>query len=204
MTRGPDVVRRILDVAIAGTALLVLLPVLALVALAVLCGLGWPVLFSETRAGRNGVPFVLKKFRSMANSRAADGRLLPDARRLGRLGSLLRRYSLDELPELVHVLTGDMSIVGPRPLPLRYVARYSVEQARRLEVKPGITGLAQISGRNALSWEARLALDTWYVEHRGLALDCRILLSTVLVVLRAEDINHPGQATMHEFSGLGR
>jgi lipopolysaccharide/colanic/teichoic acid biosynthesis glycosyltransferase len=170
----------------------------------VLVAHGRPVLFREERAGRRGVPFTLRKFRTMHDARDAGGRPLPDAQRLTPVGRLLRQWSLDELPELVHVLTGEMSVVGPRPLPLSYVARYSPEQARRLDVTPGLTGLAQVRGRNTLDWDERFALDVWYVDHLAPALDLKLLLMTVIVVLAREGVSHPGHATMHEFGGTVR
>jgi lipopolysaccharide/colanic/teichoic acid biosynthesis glycosyltransferase len=196
--------KRLLDVVIAGVALAVLLPLLALIAVAVLARMGRPVLFEEVRAPRGGVPVALRKFRTMTNDRDASGRLLDDERRLTPLGRLLRECSLDELPELVNVLRGEMSLVGPRPLPVRYVARYTPKQARRLEVVCGITGLAQTRGRNALSWERRFALDVWYVDHRSAWLDARLLLATVAVVARRAGVSHPGHVTMHEFAGSAR
>ena len=143
----------------------------------------------------------MPKFRTMTNERGHDGELLPDADRLTPLGSRLRMLSLDELPQLWSVLKGDMSLVGPRPLPTKYVDRYSAEQRRRLDVKPGITGLAQVSGRNALSWPEKLALDVWYVEHASLSLDIRILVRTVLSVVRRDGVSADGHATMPEFMG---
>lgn len=193
--------KRLADVAIAAAALVVLLPVLALVAAAVLLTMGWPVLYSDQRAGLRGRPFAMKKFRTMTNACGPDGRLLADERRLTPLGRVLRQCSLDELPELFHVLTGEMSLVGPRPLPVRYLTRYTPEQARRLEVKPGVTGLAQARGRNSLSWPRKFALDVWYVDHRTARLDLWILAATVKVVVRGAGVSHPGQATMHEFFG---
>jgi sugar transferase EpsL len=193
--------KRGLDVMLAAVALIVLLPVFAVVALAVFASLGRPVLFTQQRAGLRGRPFLLRKFRTMSDARDRRGELLPDADRLTVLGRFLRRSSLDELPELFHVLTGDMSLVGPRPLPVRYVPRYTPEQARRLEVKPGLTGLAQVRGRNTLTWEERFQHDVWYVAHQGLLLDLKLLVATVGVVLGREGVSHPGQATMHEFLG---
>jgi lipopolysaccharide/colanic/teichoic acid biosynthesis glycosyltransferase len=177
---------------------------LLLVALAVRWRLGAPVIHAETRAGRHGRPFVLRKFRTMTCDRDAHGALLPDEQRLTRFGRALRASSLDELPELLNVLRGEMSLVGPRPLPLRYLARYSPDQMRRLEVRPGVTGLAQTQGRNALEWSERLALDVWYVEHRSGWLDLKLLLATIRVVISASGISHPGHVTMHEFQGSGQ
>lgn len=194
--------KRVFDLVGAAAGVILLLPVLVAVALAVLVVLGRPVLFRHRRAGLRGRPFTLFKFRSMKELRNADGRLLPDEQRLGRFGQFLRRTSLDELPELWNVLKGEMSLVGPRPLLVEYMDRYSAEQARRLEVKPGITGWAQVNGRNHLSWEERFGLDVWYVDNMSLLLDLKILGLTVWKVLRREGISAPGHATMEEFRGL--
>jgi len=193
--------KRLFDVLIASAALLVVLPVMGLVAIVILARLGAPICFREWRAGKNGRPFVLWKFRTMTNDVDGHGRLLPDQDRLTPLGRFLRRTSIDELPELVNVLRGDMSLVGPRPLPVRYLERYTREQARRHEVRPGLTGLTQIRGRNALSWEQKFALDVQYVDHRSLLLDLKLLAATFIVVLTGKGISHPGHATMEEFSG---
>lgn len=196
--------KRAFDVAVAGAALVVLAPVLAVVAVLVRVRLGSPVLFRQERAGLGGEPFRLTKFRSMTDERGPDGAPLPDEDRLTSFGRLLRSTSLDELPELVHVLRGEMSLVGPRPLPTAYLPRYSARQARRHEVRPGITGWAQVNGRNTTSWAERLEMDVWYVEHRSLRLDLRILWRTLRVVLAREGIAEDGQATMTEFLGDGR
>ncbi len=193
--------KRIMDCVVATVALVLLWPLLVVIALAVFVTVGRPILYAEERAGTRGTPFVLRKFRTMTGGLDATGQLLPDERRLTRLGRFLRSTSLDELPELLHVLRGEMSLVGPRPLPVRYVPRYTREQARRLDVPPGITGLAQIRGRNALSWDERFALDLQYVEARSAWLDCKVLGLTPLVVLGRGGISHPGHATMHEFRG---
>jgi lipopolysaccharide/colanic/teichoic acid biosynthesis glycosyltransferase len=163
--------------------------------------LGSPVLFRQVRPGLHGRPFMMVKFRTMTDERGADGELLPDAQRLTALGRLLRATSLDELPELWNVLRGEMSLVGPRPLLMEYLPLYSPEQARRHEVRPGITGWAQVNGRNALSWEERFKLDVWYVDHRSLWLDLRILWLTVRKVLVREGISAQGEATMPRFTG---
>ncbi len=155
----------------------------------------------QERAGRGGVAIVVPKFRTMTDERGSDGELLPDADRLTPLGSRLRSLSLDELPQLWSVLKGDMSLVGPRPLPMKYVERYSAEQRRRLDVKPGITGWAQVSGRNALSWPEKLALDVWYVDNASVWLDIRILARTVMSVVRRDGVSADGHATMPEFMG---
>jgi len=176
------------------------LPVLAVVALLVRIRLGSPVIFRQERPGRHGAVFELWKFRSMTDARDADGRLLPDSVRLTRFGRWLRSTSLDELPELWNVLRGEMSLVGPRPLLSQYLPRYSPRQARRHEVRPGITGLAQVMGRNALSWEEKFEWDVRYVETQGFWLDLKILLLTLRTVLVREGINAAGDATMPEFN----
>jgi lipopolysaccharide/colanic/teichoic acid biosynthesis glycosyltransferase len=188
----------VLDRTCALVALAALSPLLAALALAVRIDLGSPVLFRQRRPGRYGWPFVLLKFRTM---RAGDG---PDEARLTGLGRFLRKASLDELPELVNVLRGDMSLVGPRPLLMSYLDLYDSEEARRHEVRPGITGWAQINGRNEVPWSERLRMDVWYVDHWSLGLDLRILALTVLTVLSRRGISAPGQATMSEFRGSGR
>ena len=171
------------------------------VALAVRMRMGSPVLFRQIRAGLYGQPFELLKFRSMTDARDAEGRLLPDAQRLTPFGRWLRSMSLDDLPQLFNVLRGQMSLVGPRPLLMEYLPRYSVEQARRHNVPPGITGWAQVNGRNAVSWEEKFQLDVWYVDHCSVGLDLRILWRTLRNVLAREGISAPGQATMPEFMG---
>ncbi|MFN8517348.1 MAG: sugar transferase [Thermomicrobiales bacterium] len=196
-----DRAKRLFDLALTIPALILLAPVMLIVAVAVALRLGRPVLFRQTRAGLHGQPFVLYKFRTMRDARDDADQPLPDDARLTPLGHRLRATSLDELPELVNVLRGEMSLVGPRPLLLHYLDRYTPEQARRHEVRPGLTGWAQVRGRNALTWEERFALDVWYVDHRTLALDLRILLLTVASVLRREGIAQPGHATMQEFMG---
>ena len=193
--------KRAMDVAVAGTALLLLSPVIALTALAIRLRLGSPVVFRQTRPGMGGRPFQVVKFRTMTEARGPDGALLPDAERLPPFGALLRRTSLDELPQLWNVLRGDMSLVGPRPLLMQYLARYTPEQARRHQVRPGITGWAQVNGRNAVSWERKFELDVWYVDHRSLGLDLKILAMTVARVFHRHGISQPGQATAEEFMG---
>lgn len=195
--------RRLLDLVIAVAALIVLSPLLAAVAALVRFRLGAPVLFRQERAGREGVPFTIYKFRTMTERRGADGQLLPDEARLTRLGRFLRSSSLDELPELWNVIRGDMALVGPRPLPVAYLDRYTPEEARRHEVRPGITGWAQVNGRNAVGWEERLAMDVWYVDHRSLRLDLQILWRTVRAVIRREGISAEGHATMTELRPPG-
>jgi lipopolysaccharide/colanic/teichoic acid biosynthesis glycosyltransferase len=193
--------KRALDVLGAAVGLVVLSPLFLVVAIAVRVVHGRPVLFRQTRPGRFGVPFELCKFRTMTNQRGADGELLPDADRLTRLGRFLRHTSLDELPELLNVLRGDMSLVGPRPLLLEYLPLYSVEQARRHEVRPGITGWAQVNGRNAQTWEERFRLDVWYVDHANFTLDLEILGRTFATVLRREGISEAEHATKENFTG---
>ena len=197
--------KRTIDVLGAAGGLIALAPVLLLIALAVRRSLGSPVLFRQIRAGRHGDPFELLKFRTMTEARDAAGQPLPDERRLTRLGGWLRATSLDELPELINVLRGDMSLVGPRPLLPEYLPHYSAEQARRHEVRPGLTGWAAVQGRNALSWQRRLALDVWYVDNWSLGLDLKILLMTAIKVLKREGISAEGHATMPRFDdGAGQ
>jgi lipopolysaccharide/colanic/teichoic acid biosynthesis glycosyltransferase len=193
--------KRLTDLVLSGLALIVLAPVLAAVALAVAVALGRPVLFRQVRPGLGGKPFRLIKFRTMLDAVGADGKPLADSRRLTRFGRFLRATSLDELPELWNVLRGDMSLVGPRPLLTHYLPLYSPEQARRHEVRPGLTGWAQVNGRNALSWTDKLALDSWYVDHRSFRLDMRILAMTVAKVLSRTGIAAEGSDTMPEFRG---
>ncbi len=196
-----DRLKRLVDLVGAGTALVVLAPVMAAVAVLIRIRLGSPVWFRQERAGRNGMPFVLTKFRTMTDARDEHGALRPDAERLTPFGAFLRSTSLDELPELIHVLRGEMSLVGPRPLPTAYLDRYSDRQARRHDVLPGLTGWAQVNGRNGTSWAERLEADVWYVEHRSLLLDLRILWRTVRVVIRRDGVSEEGSATMTEFTG---
>jgi lipopolysaccharide/colanic/teichoic acid biosynthesis glycosyltransferase len=198
---GSSRLQRLFDVGMAAVALVLLAPVVATVAICVRVALGRPVLFSQVRPGRGGRPFTMYKFRSMTDAVGRDGRPLSDAERLTRFGRFLRSTSLDELPELWNVLRGDMSLVGPRPLLMEYLPLYSPEQARRHEVRPGVTGWAQVRGRNAIDWEDRLRLDVWYVDNRTLWLDLRILAMTVLRVLRRDGVSHPGHATMERFRG---
>ena len=176
-------------------------PVLCVVALAVRLKIGSPVLFRQQRPGKNNVPFMLLKFRTMTEARNQHGHLLSDADRLTPVGHWLRDTSLDELPELLNVLTGSMSLVGPRPLLMDYLGRYTETQARRHEVRPGITGWAQVNGRNAISWEKKFELDVWYVDHHNLWLDCKILALTLFKVFRREHISADGHATMPAFEG---
>lgn len=196
-----DLIKRAFDITVGGAALLVFSPLLILTALLVAVNLGRPVLFRQVRPGLHGEPFTILKFRTMRDATAPDGTPLPDSERLTPFGRKLRSTSLDELPELLNVLKGEMSLVGPRPLIMAYLDRYSERQARRNDVRPGITGWAQVNGRNALSWEERFELDTWYVENRTLWLDMKILWLTVLTVLRRDGVSAEGHATMPEFMG---
>ena len=196
-----DFLKRAIDLISATVGMVVLAPIFGAVAVAVRCKLGQPVLFRQERAGRNGHPFEMIKFRSMLETRGEDDELLPDADRITTFGSWLRATSLDELPELIHVVRGDMSLVGPRPLPTEYLERYSLEQARRHEVRPGLTGWSQVNGRNATTWAERLAMDVWYVDHRSIRLDLRIIARTFGLVLRRTGIAQEGEATMPTFMG---
>jgi len=195
------VVKRVIDLAVSSMGLVVLSPVLAFVALLVRWKLGAPVLFRQLRPGLRGVPFELMKFRTMTNERSVDGNLLPNDERLTVFGRRLRSMSLDELPELVNVIRGDMSLVGPRPLRMEYLPRYSEHQARRHEVRPGITGLAQVRGRNSLTWEEKFDLDVWYVDNRTLWLDLRLLAETVVVALRREGVHDQDGSIVKPFLG---
>jgi sugar transferase EpsL len=192
--------QRWLDLVLAVPMLLVLSPLLAVLATLVRWRLGAPILFRQQRAALWGRPFTLYKFRTMTDDRDLNGELLPDVLRLTPFGRFLRRSSLDELPGLINVIRGEMSLVGPRPLPLRYLKRYNPTQMRRHTVRPGITGWAQINGRNAITWEEKFARDVWYVDHQSLCLDLRILALTVWQVLKGEGISPAGQATMEEFT----
>jgi len=198
---GVPASKRIFDLLVCLPALLLLSPVMLLVAGLVWILQGRPVLFRQARPGYRGEIFDLHKFATMRELHSSEGQLLPDAARITPIGRFLRAASLDELPELVCVLRGEMSIVGPRPLLVKYLPLYSPEQMRRHSVLPGITGWAQINGRNALSWQEKFALDVWYVDHWSLWLDVKIILLTVLKVLKREGINEPGQATAREFNG---
>jgi len=196
--------KRLFDIVGSAAAIVLLSPALLGVAIAVRWSLGSPVLFRQWRPGLHGVPFQLLKFRTMTEDHDEEGRSLPDAVRMTRLGRFLRSTSLDELPEFLNVLFGEMSLVGPRPLLMEYLPLFSGEQSRRHEVRPGITGWAQVNGRNSLTWEERFALDVWYVDHRSLSLDAKILLITVMKVLRREGIAAEGEVTMSRFTGSPR
>jgi len=194
-------VKRLIDVAVGVSALVVGAPVIAATAALVYADVGRPLLFRQDRVGLGGRIFQLKKFRTMRDAVGRDGHPLPDGERLTRIGRLLRASSLDELPQLINVLRGEMSLVGPRPLLVEYLSRYSPEQARRHEVVPGITGLAQVAGRNGLTWPEKFALDVFYVDHRSLALDLKILARTFAAVVKRDGISAAGQATMPAFQG---
>jgi sugar transferase EpsL len=196
--------KRLFDLFFSLIALLLTLPVMLLIALIVRLFLGSPILFRQQRPGYLGRPFFILKFRTMTSARDSKGNLLPDSRRLTRLGRFLRNLSLDELPELFNILWGDMSWIGPRPLLMEYLELYSPEQMRRHQVYPGLTGWAQVNGRNALTWQDKFRLDTWYVDHWTFWLDMKILLLTLWKVLTREGITQPGQATTEYFSGNER
>jgi lipopolysaccharide/colanic/teichoic acid biosynthesis glycosyltransferase len=193
--------KRLLDIVIASIALILLSPLYAFVAYKVKKNLGSPVLFRQVRPGLNGKPFEMIKFRTMKDAVDAQGNPLPDSERLTPFGKMLRATSLDEMPELWNVIKGDMSVVGPRPLLMEYLPLYNEEQAKRHNVRPGMTGHAQVNGRNAIGWEEKFKLDTWYVENQSTALDFKIMLKTVQKVIAKEDISAEGEATMTKFTG---
>ncbi len=193
--------KRIFDLLLAALGLVILSPILLLAALLARIYHGSPVIFTQKRPGFKGTPFHIYKFRTMTDARDKDGNLRPDSERLTRLGRFLRASSLDELPELFNVLRGEMSIVGPRPLLMQYLERYNPEQARRHDALPGITGWAQVNGRNAITWEDKFRLDVWYVDHWSLWLDIQIIFLTVWKVFKREGISQPGHATAEEFMG---
>ena len=195
------VIKRIFDIIAASLLMLVLLPILVILTVLVRIKHGTPVLFGQTRPGYKGRPFKIYKFRTMTDARGKNGNLLPDDQRLTTFGRFLRALSLDELPELINVLSGKMSMVGPRPLLVQYLERYSAEQARRHDVLPGITGWAQVNGRNQLSWDEKFRLDVWYVDHWSFWLDIKILFLTIWKVIKREGITQPGHATAEEFMG---
>ena len=194
-------IKRLLDILIASTALLLLSPLYAFVAYKVKKNLGSPVLFRQVRPGLHGKPFEMIKFRTMKDAVDAQGNPLPDSERLTPFGKMLRSTSLDEMPELWNVIKGDMSVVGPRPLLTEYLPLYNAEQAKRHHVRPGMTGHAQINGRNAIGWEEKFKLDTWYVENQSTLLDFKIMFKTVHKVLAKDDISAEGEATMTKFTG---
>jgi len=195
------VIKRLFDIVASIIVLLILAPVIAVVAFQVRRALGYPVFFRQVRPGKVGKPFEMIKFRTMLDSICENGDLLPDSERISPFGSFLRNSSLDELPELWNVLKGDMSIVGPRPLLMEYLPLYSTEQARRHNVRPGITGWAQVNGRNAISWEEKFKYDVWYVENKSFWLDMKIIWMTIKKVIAREDISADGEATMPKFTG---
>lgn len=193
--------KRVFDVAVSLAGLMFLSPVLAAVALTIKIKMGGPVFFIQTRPGYKGEPFRLYKFRTMTDERDADGKLLADAKRLTSAGIMIRKYSLDELPQLINVVKGDLSLVGPRPLLMQYMALYDAHQMKRHDVLPGITGWAQVHGRNAIPWAEKFEMDVWYVENRSFWLDMKILLMTVHKVLKSEGINEEGESTARAFTG---
>ena len=195
--------KRSIDLALSLMAIVLLSPILLLLVWQVRRKLGRPVIFRQLRPGLHGQPFELLKFRTMANKRDAKGNSLPDSERLQGFGKLLRSTSLDELPELWNVLKGEMSLVGPRPLLMEYMDLYSAEQARRHDVRPGITGWAQVNGRNALSWEEKFTLDVWYVDNKSMILDIKVLFRTIMSVFRRDGISAEGQVIMQKFTGSG-
>ena len=196
--------KRLLDIIIASTALILLSPLYFYVAHKVKKNLGSPVLFRQVRPGLNGKPFEMIKFRTMKDAVDAQGNPLPDSERLTPFGKMLRSTSLDEMPELWNVIKGDMSVVGPRPLLMEYLPLYNKEQAKRHNVRPGMTGHAQVNGRNAISWEEKFKLDTWYVENKSTVLDFKIMLKTVQKVIAKDDISAEGEATMTRFTGSNK
>ena len=203
MTRrnSGDMAKRLIDIIFTVLGLLALLPLLLLLAALVRLWNGSPIFFRQTRPGLHGKPFLMYKFRTMTNERETEGKLLSDELRLTRFGKFLRITSLDEFPELLNVIKGDMSLVGPRPLLMEYLTLYSREQARRHDVRPGITGWAQVNGRNAISWEEKFNFDVWYVDNQSFWLDLKILWMTFFRVFKREGINQEGQATMEKFKG---
>jgi sugar transferase EpsL len=196
--------KRLFDLLVTSIGIVVLIPIFLLVAGTVALFLGRPVLFKQQRPGLHERPFTIYKFRTMRDARTVSGELLPDERRLTRFGRFLRTTSLDEIPELINVIKGEMSLVGPRPLLMEYLDLYTPEQARRHDVRPGITGWAQVNGRNAISWEQKFEYDVWYVDHHSLGLDLKILFLTVVNVLKGSGINAPGHVTMERFTGSFR
>lgn len=194
-------IKRLFDLVAATSSLIILSPLLILIGTFVRMRIGKHVLFHQVRPGQHGKPFTIYKFRTMKDKQDEDGNLLPDSERLTSLGRFIRKTSLDEVPELFNVIKDDMSIVGPRPLLMQYLERYTSEQARRHEVKPGITGWAQVNGRNAITWEEKFKYDVWYVDNLSLWLDIKIIFMTIIKVIKGEGINQPGQATMEEFKG---
>ena len=201
MTTSLPISKRILDITLTITGGLILSPIIGLIIILVYRYHGKPVLFRQKRPGYKGEPFIVYKFRTMTNKRDRQGVLLPDSQRLTRLGKFLRSTSLDEIPELINIVKGEMSLVGPRPLLMQYLDRYTPDQARRHEVLPGITGWAQINGRNAITWDDKFRYDVWYVDHWSFRLDVKILILTLWKVIIREGINQPGYATAEEYMG---
>jgi lipopolysaccharide/colanic/teichoic acid biosynthesis glycosyltransferase len=199
--KGVSFVKRLFDLAASILALIVLSPFLLLIAILLVISQGWPILYIQRRPGYKGIPFDLLKFRTMRPAHAGEEGTVHDGQRLTGIGQFLRSYSLDELPELWNILLGNMSIVGPRPLLMQYLPLYSPEQIRRHDVLPGLTGWAQIHGRNALSWEDKFIMDVWYVDHRSFWLDMKIILLTIWKVIKREGISQEGEATMREWKG---
>jgi len=195
--------KRPLDVVVSAAALIILSPILLIIALLILWRMGWPIFFNQMRPGLKKRRFILYKFRTMIDRRDGHRQLLPDAERLIPFGRFMRESSLDELPELWNVLKGDMSLIGPRPLLMQYLDRYTPEQARRQEIKPGISGWAQVNGRNAITWDEKFKLDVWYVDNLSFWLDIKIIGMTIWKILKRDGINHPGEATIGEFKGSG-
>lgn len=193
--------KRLFDLLVSLSILLCSIPIIALLAFLVRLKLGSPILFKQQRPGLYGKPFYFNKFRTMTDDKDSNGQLLPDSERVTKFGKFLRKYSLDELPQLINVIKGDMSLVGPRPLLMEYLPLYTVEQAKRHNVRPGITGWAQVNGRNTINWEEKYRLDVWYVNNRSLLLDLRILVLTVLKVIQTEGVNQPGCSTVERFKG---
>lgn len=193
--------KRVFDLIVAMMILSLAWPIILVTAVLVRANLGSPVLFRQQRPGLHGKPFYIYKFRTMSQARDAKGELLPDAQRMTALGSLMRKFSLDELPQLLNVLKGELSLVGPRPLLMEYLPLYNAEQARRHDVRPGITGWAQVNGRNAISWEDKFRYDVWYVDHHSFWLDMKILWLTAMKVVRSEGISQAGNVTMEKFTG---
>lgn len=197
-------IKRLLDISISIIGLIIFIPFIPLISIFIKLGSKGPVFFKQRRPGKNGKLFLLYKFKTMGDLKDESGNLLPDKERLTKIGIFLRRFSLDEIPELWNVLKGEMSLVGPRPLLVEYLNRYTPEQARRHEVKPGVTGWAQINGRNAITWEEKFKYDVWYVDNKCLWLDFKIIFMTIIKVIKGEGISYPGQATMKKFKGSNK
>jgi sugar transferase EpsL len=193
--------KRIFDTIISIALIITLSPLMFLVACAIFINLGRPILFKQERPGLYGKPFIIYKFRTMMNEKNKNGELLPDSERMSIFGEIIRRYSLDEIPQLINVIKGNLSLVGPRPLLMEYLELYATEQAKRHNVRPGITGWAQVNGRNALTWDERFKLDVWYVDNQSFILDMKILCLTLLRVVQGNDVSHAGHVTMEKFKG---